>query len=129
MDMSDSFGLKISRAVERYRGEIEPRSGDCGNVASALIEFFDDSELVSVSTSASEHESAHFCVRINGKLYDGYGRTTAEEMVELFGKQDNNSDPEEYLYSVHSVRSENYLIHTNVRDSIIENLSDEFDAD
>lgn len=125
--MTDKFGSKICRAVERYRGRIEPRSGDCGNVASALLEFFDNAELVSVSTSPQTHESAHFCVRINGDLYDGYGRTTAEEMVDEFGESGDSTNPERYLYSVPSVRSENYLIHESVRDSIVENLEDEFE--
>lgn len=123
--MSDNLGFKISRAVDRYRGKIQPRRGDCGNVASALMEFFNDAELISISTSAETHESAHFCVRINGKLYDGYGRTTAHEMVEEFGKDDDDVKPSEYLYSVSSVRSENYLIHESVRKSILKNLEDE----
>lgn len=121
-----SLGARISRAVERCRTRVEPRSGDCGNVASALVEFFDNTELVSVSTSPHKHDSAHFCVEIDGTLYDGFGRTSAEEMVELFSEVDVNEDASEYLYEVHSVESQNYLVFPEIKNQIIRNLEEEF---
>lgn len=121
-----STGRKISRSVERCRIRVEPRSGDCGNVASALVEFFDDAELVSVSTNPYEHNSAHFCVEMNGILYDGYGRTSAEEMVELFSEVDVNESSSEYLYSVYSVESQNYLVFPEIKNQIVRNLEEEF---
>lgn len=128
--MSSSFGFKISRAVEKYRGHIEPRSGDCGNIACSLNKFFDDAELISISNSPTEHNSVHFCVQIEGDLYDGLGKTTAKEMVECFseGGLDDDFNSEDYLYSVSSVRSENYFINTNVRNMILENLEREFES-
>ena len=93
-----------------------------------MNEFFDNAKLISVSNSPTEHNSTHFCVRIKGTLYDGLGKTTAKEMVECFADDnlDESYDPESYLFSVPSVRSENYFVNTNMRDIILENLEQEF---
>lgn len=126
--MRDNKGYKISRAVEKYRGRVDPRSGDCGNIASALMEFFDNATLISVSSRDKEHNSVHFCVEIDGKLYDGYGQTSAEEMVREFGEVDSldSVDPQDFLHKVDSVQKEDYLLFPTIRDRVLENLEEEF---
>lgn len=57
--MKEDMGLKISRSVEKYIGRVEPRSGDCGTIASSLNKFFDDSTLISISSSCDTHNSVH----------------------------------------------------------------------
>lgn len=122
----DERSYKITKAVEKYRGDLSPRSGDCGNIASAMVEFFDDATLVSVSNDGEKHNSVHFCVRINRKLYDGFGLVSQKEIVEEFAEDENINNPKNYLYDVPSVESENYILFNVMKNDIIKNLNEEF---
>lgn len=125
---------KIVKSIHRCRFNLKPRNGDCGNVAAALDKFFTDCTLTLISSEKTEIVPAHFCVVIDGNIYDGCGNVTINHLIEQFCQQDiDTSEEYDYIWeydSVHeitSVESNGYVVMPEVREEIITELEREFE--
>lgn len=116
--MVDSHTLtteeEIQEGLRNCIHTFDPWDGSCGNIAAALNNAYDSAQLVSVSDSPDEHNSAHFVVRIDGELYDGMGKVSKTELVERFGHNSPVENIDNYFHDVRSVEQYGYLVHGSV---------------
>lgn len=121
--MDKNIGKNIQSSVANCPIPLSPRSGDCGNIASAVDEYYDSSVIVSLSSSKEYNIPEHFAIRIDGKLYDGFGRTNRQELFEEFiGGCSTQSDIHKFFYELESVESTDYLLYPDLRDCIVREL-------
>lgn len=67
------------------RDVVNPLSGDCATVASALVDVFEGTYVCLYSDEDHQNETlpAHVVVEIDGELYDGSGKTSKQDLFEI----------------------------------------------
>lgn len=120
--MYENIGKNIRSSVTSCPISLSPRRGDCGNIASAVDEYYDSSIVVSLSSSKENNFPEHFAIRINSKIYDGFGRTNRQELFEEFIGDCSTCDINKFFYELESVESTDYLVFPDLRDCIIREL-------
>lgn len=125
---------KIVKSIQRCRFNLKPRNGDCGNVAAALNKFFTNCNLMLMSSKKTEIVPAHFCVVIDGSIYDGCGNVKINHLIELFCQQDIDISEKydciwerDFVHKINSVESNGYVVMPEVREEIITELEREFE--
>ena len=121
MDIEDC----IVRSVENCRTKMYPRNGDCGNVAVALNRYFRDSTIVGLISPEQNETVLHFAVRIDGVVYDGFGRTNPSKLCEVFidGEVDN---PESHIRNVENVKQYGYIVFPDLVSRITKSLEESY---
>lgn len=121
--MNENIGEKIRSSVVNCPIELSPRNGDCGNIASAIDKYYDSSVIVSLSSSREYNIPEHFAVKINGEIFDGFGRTSRQELFEEFiGDCSTPTNINKFFYELESVESTDYIVFPDLRDCIIREL-------
>lgn len=74
---------------------LSPKEGDCGSIAVALKDMF-GGEFVGVTEEVNGNIPCHVAIRIDGKVYDGHGKSSLTTFFKNFVVDKSNIESNHY---------------------------------